>query len=103
MANSTPNPSRSRRRVAALPELILMPTLTPITKLLTAALLATLCASQAVVAATAPSTDAGYSWSADVLSSDFRSDILELRGNVRVMQGPSSIEAQTAKGSNVRA
>jgi lipopolysaccharide transport protein LptA len=76
---------------------------THMTKLLTAALMAALCASQFAVAATAPSTDAGYTWSADVLSSDFRSDILELRGNVRVMQGPSSIEAQTAKGRNVRA
>lgn len=74
-----------------------------IKKLLTAALLATLWASPAVLAAKAPAADAGYTWSADVLSSDFRSDTLELRGNVRVMQGPSSIEAQTAKGKNVRA
>jgi lipopolysaccharide transport protein LptA len=66
-------------------------------------LIATLCASPAVIAATAPTTDAGYTWSADVFSSDFRSDTLELRGNVRVMQGASSIEAQTAKGRNVRA
>jgi len=81
-----------------------MPTLTaPITKLLTAAFLAALCASPAVIAATPPSTDAGYTWSADVLSSDFRSDVLELSGNVRVMQGPYSIEAQNAKGNNVRA
>ena len=81
-----------------------MPTLTaPITKLLTAAFLAALCASPAAIAATPPASDAGYTWSADVLSSDFRSDILELSGNVRVMQGPYSIEAQTAKGRNVRA
>lgn len=80
-----------------------MPTPTSITKLLPAALMTALCASSAVIAATAPSTDAGYTWSADVLSSDFRSDVLELRGNVRVMQGPASIEAQTAKGRNVRA
>jgi lipopolysaccharide transport protein LptA len=104
MANSIPKPGRSGRRVVALPERTYMPTLTaPITKLLTAALLATLCASTVVIAATAPVTDAGYTWSADVLSSDFRSDTLELRGNVRVMQGPASIEAQTAKGRNVRA
>lgn len=81
-----------------------MPTLTaPITKLLTAALVTALCASPVVFAAKAPTPEGGYSWSADVLSSDFRSDTLELRGNVRVMQGPSSIEAQTAKGRNVRA
>lgn len=81
-----------------------MPNMTAlIKKLLTTALVATLCASQPVLGAKAPATDAGYTWSADVLSSDFRSDTLELRGNVRVMQGPSSIEAQTAKGRNVRA
>ena len=55
------------------------------------------------MAAKAPATDAGYTWSADVLSSDFRSDIVELSGNVRVIQGPASIEAQTAKGRNMRA
>lgn len=72
--------------------------------LFTTALIATLCAGQPVLAAKAPLTDTGgYTWSADVLSSDFRSDTLELRGNVRVMQGPASIEAQTAKGRNVRA
>ena len=104
MANSIPSPSRSRSRVVARPELTHMPTLTTsITKLLTTALVTALCASPAAIAATAPSGDAGYTWSADVLSSDFRSDTLELRGNVRVMQGPASIEAQTAKGRNVRA
>jgi lipopolysaccharide transport protein LptA len=75
----------------------------PVTKLLTAALLAVMSAGQPALAAKPLATDAGYSWSADVLSSDFRSDTLELRGNVRVMQGPASIEAQTAKGRNVRA
>lgn len=104
MASSIPKQGRSRRQVAAIPELTHMPTLTtPITKLLAGALLAAMCASPAAIAATAPAPDAGYTWSADVLSSDFRSDILELRGNVRVMQGPASIEAQTAKGRNVRA
>ena len=76
---------------------------TQITKLLTAALATALCASPVVFAAKAPVTDAGYTWSADVLSSDFRTNTLELKGNVRVMQGPSSIEAQTAKGLNFRA
>lgn len=108
MADSILNPGRNRRRVDALRELIPMRTLTiPITKLLNAtlmaALLAAVGASPAAMAAKAPATDAGYTWSADVLSSDFRSDILELSGNVRVMQGPASIEAQTAKGRNVRA
>ncbi|MDY6946977.1 MAG: LptA/OstA family protein [Pseudomonadota bacterium] len=54
-------------------------------------------------AATAPALDAGFTWSADVLSSDFRNDTLDISGNVRVTQGPASIEAQTAKARNVRA
>ena len=108
MADSSPKPGRSRRRVVALLELMPMPNMTaPIKKILTAAVIATavttLGASLPVLAAQAPVTDAGYTWSADVLSSDFRSDTLELRGNVRVMQGPASIEAQTAKGRNYRA
>jgi len=80
-----------------------MTTLIPKTKLLTAAFIAALCASQAVVAAKAPSSDAGYTWDADVVVSDFKSNILELSGNVRVLQGPSSIEAQTAKGRGEKA
>lgn len=71
---------------------------------MTAALTATvLLAGQVTTAATPPAADGGYTWSADVLNSDFRSDTLELSGNVRVAQGPASIEAQTAKGRNVRA
>ncbi len=54
-------------------------------------------------AANAPKLEGGFTWSADVLSSDFRSDTLDLSGNVRVLQGPMSIEAQTAKARNVRA
>jgi lipopolysaccharide transport protein LptA len=68
------------------------------TKLLASALLTTLCVSQGVGAATPPSLDAGYTMTADVVTSDFRSNTLELTGNVRVAQGPASIEAQTAKG-----
>src|SRR5688572_12554952 len=108
MADSNPKPGRSRRRVVALLELMPMPNMTaPIKKILTAALAAsvvtTLGASLPVLAAKAPIIDSGYTWGADVVSSDFRSDTLELRGNVRVVQGPSSIEAQTAKGLNYRA
>src|SRR5687767_4301203 len=102
MANSIPNPSVGGRVVA--PEPSAMPTFTiPMTKLLTATFMVALCATLPVIAATTPSTDSGYTWSADVLNSDFRSDTLELSGNVRVMQGPASIEAQNAKGRNVRA
>jgi lipopolysaccharide transport protein LptA len=108
MADSIPNPGRSRRPVVALLELMPMPNMTaPIKKIFTAALsaslVATLGASLPVFAAKAPITDADYTWDADVVTSDFRSDTFELRGNVRVVQGPSSIEAQTAKGRNVRA
>ena len=53
-------------------------------------------------AAQAPKLEGGFTWSADVLSSDFRSDTLDLSGNVRVSQGPMSIEAQTAKARDVR-
>jgi lipopolysaccharide transport protein LptA len=67
------------------------------------ALLSLLFSAAGSSAATAPALDAGFTWSADVLSSDFRNDTLDISGNVRVTQGPSSIEAQTAKARNVRA
>lgn len=50
-----------------------------------------------------PKLDSGFTWSADVVSSDFRNDTLDLSGNVRATQGPKSIEAQTAKARNFRA
>ena len=43
-----------------------------------------------------------FNWSADVLSSDFRSDTLDLSGNVRVTQGPMSIEAGAATARDFR-
>jgi lipopolysaccharide transport protein LptA len=46
--------------------------------------------------------DGAFTWIADVLSSDFRSDTLDLSGNVRVTQGPMSIEAGAAKASAFR-
>lgn len=49
----------------------------------------------------APSLDAGFSWSADVLNSDFRNNTLDISGNVRVTQGDASIEAQSAKARDV--
>lgn len=67
-----------------------------------AGLLLLLFATAGSGAANAPSLDAGFTWSADVLSSDFRNDTLDISGNVRVTQGPASIEAQTAKARNVR-
>lgn len=54
------------------------------------------------VMAAAPSQQ-DFIWSADVLSSDFRSDTLDLSGNVRVAQGDKSIQAGQAKARDVRA
>jgi lipopolysaccharide transport protein LptA len=49
-----------------------------------------------------PALERSFAWSADVLSSDFRSDTLDLSGNVRVTQGPMSIHAGNAKATNFR-
>src|SRR5688572_1263105 len=43
-----------------------------------------------------------FTWVADVLNSDFRSDTLDLSGNVRVSQGPMSIEAGAATARDFR-
>jgi lipopolysaccharide transport protein LptA len=43
-----------------------------------------------------------FSWDADVVMSDFRTDTLEISGNVRVTQGPMSIQADTAKANDFR-
>jgi lipopolysaccharide transport protein LptA len=43
-----------------------------------------------------------FTWDADVVTSDFRTDSLEFSGNVRVTQGPMSIQAGTAKATDVR-
>lgn len=106
MANSIRNPRAPRLRVVEPLEHSAMATFaTNITKKLRSAGLAAmvLLAAQAEGAATAPALDAGYTWTADVVVSDFRSDTLELSGNVRVAQGEASIEAQTAKGQGERA
>jgi lipopolysaccharide transport protein LptA len=74
------------------------------------ALLAAL--SGAALASVAPCTTAwtaelvrpgdAFSYSADVLTSDFRSDTLDLSGNVRLVQGPNSIEAGAATAKDFR-
>jgi lipopolysaccharide transport protein LptA len=46
--------------------------------------------------------DGQFTWVADVLNSDFRSDTLDLSGNVRVSQGPMSIEAGAATARDFR-
>src|SRR5262245_45463822 len=64
--------------------------------------LAALLASPAFAAAP-PALDSNFSWSADVLSSDFRNETLDLSGNVRVKQGPMSIQSGSARGRDLRA
>jgi lipopolysaccharide transport protein LptA len=44
----------------------------------------------------------GFTWSADVVSSDFRKDTLDLTGSVRVTQGVMSIEAGRGMARNFR-
>jgi lipopolysaccharide transport protein LptA len=68
----------------------------------TAGALLALLMAQAAAGAQAPSLDAGFNWIADVLTSDFRSDTLDLSGNVRVTQGTMSIEAGAAKAHGFR-
>jgi lipopolysaccharide transport protein LptA len=46
--------------------------------------------------------DDKFTWDADVVTSDFRSDTLEISGNVIVTQGPTSIQAGAAKANDVR-
>jgi lipopolysaccharide transport protein LptA len=55
-----------------------------------------------ISAAQIEAQDQSFRWSADVLDSNFRSDTLELLGNVRVMQGPMSIEAEQATANAFR-
>ena len=43
-----------------------------------------------------------FKWDAKVVTSDFRTDTLEISGDVRVTQGPMSIEAGAAKANDVR-
>lgn len=67
--------------------------------LLGCALALTLAAGHALAAEIEPGE---RNVSADVVTSDLRSDILELQGNVRMTQGPMSIEAQQATATAFR-
>jgi lipopolysaccharide transport protein LptA len=60
-----------------------------------------LCCGPCAAATEAPADDS-FRWSADVLDSSFRSDTLELLGNVRVAQGDMSIEAEQATADAFR-
>ncbi len=68
------------------------------------ALLAVVALASALTQAHAASpSQEDFIWSADILNSDFRSDTLDLSGNVRVAQGDKSIQAGQAKARDVRA
>jgi lipopolysaccharide transport protein LptA len=43
-----------------------------------------------------------FSWDADIVQTDFRTQTLEISGNVHVTQGPMSIEAGAAKANDFR-
>jgi lipopolysaccharide transport protein LptA len=89
VSNRNSTSARTTPRPAAAPDLLI------------AALLAVLIAGPAA-AAELPTIGRSFAWSADVLNSDFRSDTLDLSGNVRVTQGPMSIEAGAAKARDFR-
>lgn len=65
-----------------------------------ALLLAALCATAGAADLVRPGDE--FNWDAKVVTSDFRTDTLEISGNVRVTQGPMSIEAGAAKANDVR-
>lgn len=64
-----------------------------------ATLAQTVCAAETAEQSEA---EGSYVYSADVLDSSLRSDTLELLGNVRVVQGPMSIEAERATANAFR-
>jgi lipopolysaccharide transport protein LptA len=65
-----------------------------------ALLLAALSASAGAADLVHPNDE--FNWDAKVVTSDFRTDTLEISGDVRVTQGPMSIEAGAAKANGVR-
>src|SRR5512138_519681 len=65
-----------------------------------ALLLAALCTTAGAADLVRPGDE--FNWDAKVVTSDFRTDTLEISGNVRVTQGPMSIEAGAAKANDVR-
>jgi lipopolysaccharide transport protein LptA len=69
-------------------------------RMLSALLLAALGASASAADLVRPNEE--FNWDAKVVTSDFRTDTLEISGDVRVTQGPMSIEAGAAKAQDVR-
>jgi lipopolysaccharide transport protein LptA len=90
MEDSIRNRGRSKRRANGALGAVLL-------------LVATAVSGAANTTTPKPKLDGGFTWSADVVSSDFRHDTLDLSGNVRAAQGPMSIEAQNAKARDFRA
>ena len=66
---------------------------------LSALALAALCATAGAANLVRPGDE--FNWDAKVVTSDFRTDTLEISGDVRVTQGPMSIEAGAAKANGV--
>jgi lipopolysaccharide transport protein LptA len=62
--------------------------------------LSALCATAGAANVVRPGDE--FNWDAKVVTSDFRTDTLEISGDVRVTQGPMSIEAGAAKAKDVR-
>jgi lipopolysaccharide transport protein LptA len=67
-----------------------------------ALLLAALSATAGAADLRHPNPNDEFNWDAKVVTSDFRTDTLEISGDVRVTQGPMSIEAGAAKANGVR-
>jgi lipopolysaccharide transport protein LptA len=57
----------------------------------------------ALEAAEKPALTQPFRYSADAVKVDLRNDMLDISGNVKVQQGPMSIEAETATARNSRA
>jgi lipopolysaccharide transport protein LptA len=69
----------------------------------TACALAVAVLATSAVAAQKPALTEPFQYFADAVKIDLRNDMLDISGNVRVLQGPMSIESQTATARNSRA
>lgn len=92
------NRNRSAARSAYVPE---RRTRQPACELSRVVSLTALCVLSAVASAQTPARPSNVTWDADVLDLDFRSDTLELSGNVQVREGDMSIEADAATATQV--
>lgn len=69
---------------------------------LTCCALAIATLATSAVAAEKPALTQPFQYFADAVKIDLRNDMLDISGNVRVLQGPMSIESQTATARNSR-